>query len=139
MKNICNLNNKAIDVCFCLCSSCQSSGHLGEVGQEERGVGQEVEDPGAIQDAKELENEASNFAAPADVVHLILGRFFHVCEGMHVSVGLPVALVDFDHERFGGLFDLVAVSWESAGIDVIDLSDRSKSDELDNDIDGLVD
>ena len=121
--------------------SSHSSCHLGEVGQEERRVGQEVEDPGAIHDAKELENEASNFAAPADVVHLILGSFLHGGKAvfLHVSVGLPVAFVDFDNERFGGLFDLVAISWESTGINVIDLSNGGKSDELDNDIDGLID
>ena len=53
------------------------------------------------------------------------------------AVDLPVTLVNGDHQGFGALLDLVAVSGECTGVEVVNLSDRSESDELDDDIDGL--
>ena len=54
------------------------------------------------------------------------------------AVDLPVTLVNGDHQGFGALLDLVAISGECTGVEVVNLSNRSESDELDDDIDDIM-
>ena len=54
------------------------------------------------------------------------------------GVVYPITFVNPHLQRCTLFLNLVAIFWESASIDVIDLCDGGKGDELDDDIDSCV-
>lgn len=104
----------------------------GDIGKPERGVGQEVEDVGSIEDAEELEDKASGYAAVTILTHhlhtLLLGVLLD---------DLPITLMDGDRKGCRGFLNLVSVGGKSGRVEIVNLGNRSESNELDDNIDGL--
>ena len=115
---------------------------VGGVGDEERHVRQEVEDPRTVKYADALVNEASEITSQTTQPHLLLSLLVgENVQGHHLFLTkrLPISFVHFDLERSGLFLDLVPIGRQRGSVEVIYFSYGSQGYELNDNVDGCID